>query len=110
MAEPCVSDHDLRVEASLKVTSRDGTVVHVPVCTTLSGTLSPAFIPLAQLQFESVLENLLVTPAKVAFISFLEDLKSARKDEAEKAKQAQAAEQAKEQEALRAQLNGKVTP
>ena len=81
-SEPCVTkpvcEHDLLVEGSLKVTGRNGVVVEVPIHTTLSAALTPAFLPLAQQQFETVVEQLLLTPAKVAFIAYIESVKAAR--------------------------------
>ena len=83
MAEPCVAkrsigEHDLWLEGSIKVTGHAGVAVDIPVNTTLSGALAPTFLPLAQQQFETVVEQLLLTPAKVAFIDHLESVKAAR--------------------------------
>ena len=107
MAEPCIGEHDLLVQGSIKLTSRAGQVIEVPINTTLSGSLSQAFLPLAEEQFQVLLDNLLVTPAKVAFIAYLEDVKAERKAEAGRAKQDIAAEQEQEHDAARELLNRK---
>ena len=107
MAEPRVGEHDLLVQGSIKLTSRAGIVVEIPFSTMLSGALTPAFIPLAQQQFETLLDQLLIKPVTIAFIAFLEDVKAARKADADKTKIQRAAELEKEQDAMRDILNHK---
>ena len=108
-AEPRVGENDLLIECSFKLTSRTGAIIDFPLKTTLSGSLSPAFLPLVQQQFELVLNELLVKPVTIAFISHLEVLKNWRKAEVGKATQAAAAEAEREQEAAREMLNRKAT-
>jgi len=107
MAEPRIGEHDLLVECSLKLTTRTGTVIDFPLKTILSSSLAPAFLPLVHTQFELVLNELLVKPVTIAFLSHLEDVKAWRKAEAGKAKQATAVEQEKADDDARAILNGK---
>ncbi len=78
IAEQRVGEKDLLVEASVKVTGCDGVIIHIPVHTVLSGTLSAGFLPLAQQQLESIIEHQLVLPVKVGLATYLEDVKSAR--------------------------------
>ena len=75
-SKPQLGEHDLLVEGSLKLTVKSGTFIHIPVHTQLTGSLSPAFIQLAQPQFEVVLDQLLVKPVTVAFIAHLQKLQT----------------------------------
>ena len=109
-AEPCVAEFDLRLEGSLRLTGRSGVVMKIPINLGLPGILTPAFLPLAQQQFEMVVQELLVKPATIAFIAYLEDVKAARNSEAGKAKQAIAVEQEKAEGAAREMLNRKGSP
>ena len=108
--EPCVAEHDLRLDGSLRLTGRRGVVMNIPIELTLPGISTPAFLSLAQQQFETVVQDLLVKPATVAFISHLEDVKTARKAEAGKAKQALAAAQEKADDTARELLTRKGSP
>jgi len=110
MVEPRVGEHDLLVECSLKLTTRTGTVIDFPLKTILSSSLAPAFLPLVHTQFELVLNELLVKPVTIAFISHLEDVKAMRKTNTGKAKEALAVEQEKAEDAARGILNRKCSP
>ena len=107
MTRPSIGEHDLHLEGELEVSCRSKTILHVPISMTLSGSLSPAFVHLAQQQFEMVMDQLLVKPATVAFIAHLEDVKAARKTEAQKATQASASEFDKDVASTREILNRK---
>jgi hypothetical protein len=77
-AEQHIGINDLRLEGQLKLIGHTGTVVGIPLNMTLTGALSPAFLPLAQEQFETIVDQVLVKPAKVAFIAHIESVKAAR--------------------------------
>jgi len=100
-AKPRIGENDLLVEGLLKLTSRAGTVVQIPLSTKLTGTLSPAFLPLAELQFATLLDQLLIKPATIAFTAHLESFKAGRAADAGKTKLTRAAEQEKENDAMR---------
>jgi hypothetical protein len=86
-AKPFIGEHDLLVEGCLKLAGRAGPVITIPLNTLLPGALSAAFIPMAQQQFETVLDQLFIKPATVAFISHLELFKPQKPKSAHSAKQ-----------------------